>query len=147
MKNKTMEKTNKKDKKVAHKMKKVIITYGTLRKEGVLYKSFLGEKKSRYLWGGKIKGFDLYDLGSYPAVIKGNGEVVIEVFEVSEEIFKAIERMEKSSGYSQKEVIVNKIKGTIWFFDKEILKRYRRAKKIEHGDYIKFTTDLKEGKR
>ncbi len=137
-------KTNKKTEKLAHKIKKVIITYGSLRKGGSNYEYCLKEKSFKCLWEGKIKGFDLYDLGSYPVVIKGNGEVVVEVFEVSEDLFNRIERMEKSAGYKQKEIVANKIKGTIWFFDDERLKRYHtNAKKIEHGDYIKFTLELK----
>ena len=120
-------------------MTKIIITYGTLRREGTNHNYYLREENSniKFLGKGKIKGFDLYNLGSYPTIIKGEGEVVGEIYEVSKEIFNTINHMEKCVGYNSEEVIVNGIKGTIWFYKKELLKSYNH-KKIEHGDYIKF---------
>ncbi len=131
-------------------MKKIIITYGTLRQGGTNHNYYLREEldknkkpNSKFLGEGKIKGFDLYDLGSYPAIIEGEGEVVAEIYEISEEMFKGIDYMEKSAYYNPEEIIVNGIKGTIWFFKKETLKLYKNAKKIEHGDYIKFKDEEK----
>ena len=121
-------------------MTKIIITYGTLRREGTNHNYYLreGSQDIKFLGEGKIKGFDLYDLGCYPAITKGEGEVVAEIYEISEDIFKTINNMEKGVGYNSKEVIVNGIKGTIWFFKEETLKLYGDAKKIEQGDYLKF---------
>ena len=119
------------------KSRKVIIVYGSLRKGGFNYRPWLESKGAMFLGKGKIKGFSLYDLGSFPAVIKGDGEVVGELYEVSEEMFDKIDWMEKSAGYKKQEITVNGIKCALWFFTKKTLSFYKKAKKVEHGDYIK----------
>jgi len=124
-------------------MNKIIMTYGTLRKGGIYHKRFLESKNAKFLGQEKIKGFEMYNLVSYPAIIKGEGEVVVEIYQVTEKVFERIDRMEKLARYNSEEIIINKIKATLWFFDKKTLKEYSKAIKIEHGDYIKFKHEVR----
>lgn len=56
-----------------------IFVYGTLRKgEGL--NEYMGNFK--YLGVTKIDGFEIYSNGYFPMIIRGNGEVVGEVYEI-----------------------------------------------------------------
>jgi gamma-glutamylcyclotransferase (GGCT)/AIG2-like uncharacterized protein YtfP len=56
-----------------------IFVYGTLRK-GEFRNYILGD--SRFIGHAKAKGVCLYDLGEFPVLIKGDGEVMGEVYEI-----------------------------------------------------------------
>jgi gamma-glutamylcyclotransferase (GGCT)/AIG2-like uncharacterized protein YtfP len=59
---------------------KRIFVYGTLRKgEGL--NPYLDNFK--FLGAGKLKGYDMYSNGSYPMIVKGEGEVVGELYEIN----------------------------------------------------------------
>ena len=114
-----------------------ILVYGTLRREGIYHFDYLRKYKAKFIKEVKIKGYDLFNLTSYPAIVRGEGEVLVEMFEVSDECFEKIDKMEKNVGYESEETEG----GTIWLFSEEELNRYKR-KKIEHGDYIKFKNTI-----
>ncbi len=77
-------------------MKKLIFCYGTL-KAGFSNSRVMGE--SKFLGEAKINGFSMLSLGGFPALIKGDGEVTGEVYEVTDEsTLKNIYRLEGYHG-------------------------------------------------
>ncbi len=71
----------------------LIFVYGTLMKGNSNHEHYLG--KSRYLGDGLLKGYDLYNLGSYPGIISSrSGWVKGEVYSVTPETLKRINMLE-----------------------------------------------------
>lgn len=81
-----------------------IFVYGSLRKDHYNYqkiRNMFGKNSLIYITDQKIEYAKLYDLGSYPAIIRAgyNDRVVGEIMYCSNEVYKAIEEMELGSGY------------------------------------------------
>ncbi len=74
--------------------------YGTLRKGKPLH-GYL--KDSKFLGEDWIKGYDLY-VDVLPYAVRGNGRLKVEVYDVDEETFEEINRMEVNAGYKPVEV-------------------------------------------
>ena len=87
-------------KKNENKMKKKLIAvYGNLRKgckdnyEYLRHSEYLGVFES-------LPEYKFLDIGNYPALIKGSGSVIIEVYEVSEQSFNEISEYECCFNYN-----------------------------------------------
>jgi gamma-glutamylcyclotransferase (GGCT)/AIG2-like uncharacterized protein YtfP len=105
-----------------------VLVYGTLRRNGRLHHFMDGAKFiKRYV----VKGFDLYSYyDSFPFVVKGNGEIVAELYEVkSKEQWKELVDLE--SAYIP--TYLKEYDAFIFVWEGEI----GDHKKIE-GDWIKF---------
>ena len=59
-----------------------VFVYGTLMKN---YRNHGYLETSTYIGDGSIEGYEIYDLGRYPGIIKGSGIVFGEVYQVTEE--------------------------------------------------------------
>jgi gamma-glutamylcyclotransferase (GGCT)/AIG2-like uncharacterized protein YtfP len=71
--------------------KSYLFVYGTLKRGGSrhwLLQDF------PFLGRAKAKGFMLYDLGPYPAMVPGAGVVYGEVYEVPEEVLQSLDWVE-----------------------------------------------------
>ncbi|STZ10989.1 Gamma-glutamylcyclotransferase family protein ytfP [Morganella morganii] len=69
-----------------------VIVYGSLRqKQGnhhwMTYAALLGEYT--------LEGYDLYDLGHYPAVVPGTGSIECEVYRISSSILTELDELKK----------------------------------------------------
>lgn len=106
-----------------------IASYGTLRVGHYNFSRFdLTPVKESVV----IKGFDLYDLGSYPCVEENPGEeITVDILECSEDTLQRIRRMEIGAGYNYKTIDIEGIECEIYYYNK--IPNY--ATKIEHGDY------------
>jgi len=71
--------------------KHYLFVYGTLKRGGSRHWILDGFP---FLGRAKAKGFVLYDLGPYPAMVYGDGVVYGEVYEVSDEAIKALDWVE-----------------------------------------------------
>ena len=58
-----------------------VFVYGTLRKECVNH-YVMKEAKGRYIGKGVVNGYEMYTNGGFPMVIRGEGTVVGELYEV-----------------------------------------------------------------
>lgn len=77
-----------------------VACYGTLRKDFYNNTRFFGPD-AEALSTEEIDGFEMYDFrGHYPVVCPGVGQIVIEIFEATEQTFDHIARMELNSGYT-----------------------------------------------
>ncbi len=56
-----------------------VFVYGTLKRGFPLHKHL---SSARFLGYGKLLGFEMYDLGWYPGIVPGKGEVFGEVYEI-----------------------------------------------------------------
>ena len=72
-------------------MRSYLFVYGTLKRGGSRHWII---ENLPFLGRAKAKGFVLYDLGPYPAMVPGAGLVYGEVYEVSEEALKALDWVE-----------------------------------------------------
>lgn len=82
-----------------------IFVYGTLMTGRANHNAFLGENKC--LGTGILDGFEMYALGSFPGIIPGKGKVSGEVYRVSGEQLKELDRFEsEGSLYVRKSVTV-----------------------------------------
>jgi len=68
-----------------------LFVYGTLKRDGSRHWII---EDFPFLGRAKAKGFALYDLGPYPAMVPGVGVVYGEVYEVSEEALQALDWVE-----------------------------------------------------
>lgn len=115
--------------------KHIIAAYGTLRKGFYNHDRFDGVK---YLGTTRIKGFDLYNLGPYPCVVKNpEGELTIDLLEVTPITKTNIDRMEIGAGYGIEEINIeldgnNYHDVTIYTYN---TKQLGNAKLIASGDY------------
>lgn len=81
------------------KEKIILAVYGSLRKgchnHNLCFKDDVG-----FIANATIKGFELYSLGSYPAIIQGKGDVKVELYDVTDNLkFPQTEQMELRAGY------------------------------------------------
>jgi gamma-glutamylcyclotransferase (GGCT)/AIG2-like uncharacterized protein YtfP len=68
-----------------------LFVYGTLKRGGSRHWIL---QDFPFLGRAKAKGFALYDLGPYPAMVCGDGVVYGEVYEVPEEAIQALDWVE-----------------------------------------------------
>ena len=105
----------------SRKKTQTLFVYGSLRKG--CYNNYM-LKDEKYLGTTELEGYNLYSLGSYPAVNKGEGKIVVDVFEVKEKLSKDIHHMENQYGYEATKdcVVLNgqKIQGTIYTYKRRL---------------------------
>ena len=77
---------------IEHFSHRKVFVYGTLMRGQANHDSFLEE--DWYDGTGTACGFDMYDIGCYPGIIKGNGDVAGELYEVPAESIKALDELE-----------------------------------------------------
>lgn len=88
----------------------IIAVYGTLRKGKPLH-GYL--RDSKFLGEDWIEGYDLY-VDVLPYAVKGKGRLKVEVYEVDEETFERINRMEVNAGYKPVEVNTKFGRAILW---------------------------------
>jgi gamma-glutamylcyclotransferase (GGCT)/AIG2-like uncharacterized protein YtfP len=81
----------------------LVSVYGTLR-EGLRNNSYL--KDSEYLGMDILNGFLMFDLGSYPGVIKyGNEKIVVDVYNVDENTLDNLDFLESEGRLYSREIV------------------------------------------
>ncbi len=92
------------EKTVKNEGEEFIFVYGTLMKGRSNYAHFLAPADP--VTRGEIKGFTMFDIGSFPGIVKGEGTVKGEVYKVNKKQLEAIDRLE-CEGYLYKKELVN----------------------------------------
>ncbi len=99
-----------------YKLKKIAV-YGSLKK-GKYNHSIL--ESSKFLGKTQVTG-TLYTLGAYPALCgSGNNKYEAEVYEVSDEVFDLIDRMELGAGYKRVERVFGNDIAIVYYADKHL---------------------------
>ena len=139
-----------------------VAVYGTLLK-GLHNHLILASDTTKFIGDGLVKGFDMYDLGSFPAIIKGEGDVVVEVYNVDDHTMSKLDMLEGYHGPGSRNNLYNKetafvdmwdpengeeysIVAEIYVFNKVALGKgfLKNSSYIESGNYKKHLRD-KEG--
>jgi|ERR1017187_4261047 gamma-glutamylcyclotransferase (GGCT)/AIG2-like uncharacterized protein YtfP len=71
-------------------MMKRIVVYGSYKKNSRRGWRYKGKDKQIYLRDILLTDFEMYDMGGYPAICEGDGNVKCEIHMVSDEIFTEI---------------------------------------------------------
>lgn len=87
-----------------------VLFYGSFKKyskRGYNFNRFAQYGEQIYIRDVKLKGYEMYDLGAYPAVCEGEGRIKAELHAVTNKAFNYIEAMELGAGYSPKTIKLN----------------------------------------
>ena len=106
-----------------------IAVYGSLRRGQYNNMKSMGKKLSTE----KIKGFEMYSLGPYPCVTKGNDEIIVEVYDVPLNVYEQINAMEIGAGYTKRYIQTTQGESVIWIFKNKPV----HGKKLETGDWTR----------
>lgn len=115
----------------------LIAVYGTLRKGSYNNKRFPME----FLMDKTITGYQMYDLGPYPMIVKtGNTSDAIktEIYHVTTRTKEVIDAMEFGAGYIEITENIGSVlphEVSIYAYDHIP----ENAKRIANGDYIEYT--------
>lgn len=108
-----------------------IIVYGSLRrKQGNSH----WMTDAQWLGDHVLEGYQLYDLGYYPAVVAGEGSVYCEVYRINSEILAELDEL-KNNGHDYKRELVSTPYGSAWMY--LYLLPTEGLKRIDSGDWIK----------
>ena len=121
-----------------------IFAYGSLRYGFELHGLL---KNSRFVGLAFTEGYKMYDLGSYPGVVRGEGVIYGEVYEIDNEIIALLDKVEDYRGRPDDLYVREKTK--VYFDDR---RRYSLSDvyiyvynqdisgrdQIEEGDYSKY---------
>ena len=89
-----------------------IIVYGSLRrKQGNSH----WMTNAQWLGDCQLAGFELYDLGHYPAVVPGDGEIHCEVYRISSSILTELDALKRDGHEYQRELIPTPL-GSAWIY-------------------------------
>ncbi|WP_042697566.1 gamma-glutamylcyclotransferase family protein [Thermococcus sp. PK] len=103
-----------------------IAVYGTLRRGKPLHWYLEG---ARFLGEDWITGYELY-FDALPYAVRGSGNLKVEVYEVTDEIFEGINRMETNAGYRPVELSTKFGRAFLWEWP-----HGPRGEKVESGDF------------
>lgn len=107
---------------VEHFRHRRVFVYGTLMRGQSNHESFL--KDEWYAGAGIVCGFDMYDMGSYPGIVKGSGDVTGELYEVPASAIESLDQLEgEGSLYLRECLPVIREDGSISFAEAYIYNR------------------------
>lgn len=118
------------------------VFYGSLRKPLYNYIRFLnvfGIDSIHYKRTTYIHGYELYSLGDFPGVKNGEVQkkIVVDLFEVTEEVYDTIRDMELSSGYYEDEIDFECQIHKIFIYKGKV----NESQLVESGDWLKYSID------
>jgi gamma-glutamylcyclotransferase (GGCT)/AIG2-like uncharacterized protein YtfP len=115
-----------------------LLVYGSLRKNGWLHEGWLGLDPIKTV---KLVGYDLFAItNAYPAASEGKNTIICELYDIEEDQFHALKRMELNAGYYEKEVMVDNTSASIFLMKPDWL--IKSALLIKDGDWIKHYIKL-----
>jgi len=113
---------------------KHLLVFGSLRKNSKRGYNYQRCGNQEFIKELQLDGFDMYSLGAYPAICKGNGKIKCELHSVDTKTFERINNMELGAGYSALNINLEKnLVATIYTWPEERLKN--NYKKVESGDW------------
>lgn len=108
-----------------------IIVYGSLKREqGNSHWMTNAQLLGEYL----LPGYELYDLGYYPAVVAGEGRIHCEVYWITSTILAELDEL-KNYGRDYKRELVNTPYGNAWIY--LYLHDVSKLPRITSGDWNK----------
>ena len=83
----------------------------------------------------------MYNLGGYPAILKGAGTITVDVYKIDKWFFKQIDMMERMYGYYSVEEKIGDMEGTLYVYRFELPESLR----IESGNWLREMIETKGG--
>ena len=114
---------------------KHIVVFGSLRqhsKRGYNFNRFGGQTFIKPL---ELEGYDMFDLGAYPAIAEGKGKIQCELHSIEDRSFLSVQRMEAGAGYTEKTLDIEGVPATIFVMSPQMLKAYGKVKPYPSGDW------------
>jgi gamma-glutamylcyclotransferase (GGCT)/AIG2-like uncharacterized protein YtfP len=109
----------------------LVFVYGTLRGGRGNYQRLL--TTSECLGEHGVDGWDMYDLGHFPAIVKGSGSVTGDVFRVTPATFARLDMLEGYPRFYDREFIETPV-GNAWVYYHNETPRH--AEPVPSGDWI-----------
>jgi gamma-glutamylcyclotransferase (GGCT)/AIG2-like uncharacterized protein YtfP len=117
----------------------IYAVYGTLRK-GFGNHRLIADCK--HLKTTRIEGYDMYDIGAFPGIKKGKGEITVELYSIdSERIEENVDYLEgyrednlRNSLYLKEKIEIDNQEVFIYLFNNNI----DFNSKVESGDWSKY---------
>lgn len=123
---------------------KRICVYGSLRLGEYNYNYFKERygNDMKYIRSIILEGYKLYSLGSYPGIKKSqnNEPLMVDIIEVSDEVYHFITEMELSSGYGCVALNIDNIDCTLYVYKGPVYEKNL----VKSGDWSNY---LKENKQ
>lgn len=89
-----------------------IIVYGSLRrKQGNCH----WMTNAQWLGDHEFEGYELYDLGYYPAVVPGEGRIYGEVYRITSSILAELDELKRNTKDYQRKLVVTPY-GSAWIY-------------------------------
>lgn len=119
----------------------LMAVYGTLRKGCHNYRA-KGLDIAKHMGDERITGFAMYHNGSYPMIVRGDGNdsILIEIYDVPAEVALPIIKMEQGAGYEMD--LVNTSHGVAVIFTQSS-HQVRDKVKILDGDWVQWCKKYK----
>jgi gamma-glutamylcyclotransferase (GGCT)/AIG2-like uncharacterized protein YtfP len=116
-------------------IKNYVFVYGSLRPGEYNYSRFKEyyNDEINHVKKAEIKGYDLYSLGSYPGIVKGNNKLIGDILEVSNEVKNALDNMEFGAGYTEEFINIDGIECSIYVYEGGVNKNNL----VKSGDWVK----------
>lgn len=110
-----------------------VFVYGSLKKGYGNHENHLGDQK--FVKEVKIEGFDMYSVGAFPAIVDGTTTIHGEMYKVSGEAFKALDRLEGYPNHYNRKLVKSTTGEEAWIYFYK--KPPFNQKKIESGFWEK----------
>lgn len=124
-------------------MNKVAV-YGSLREGFSNHRILEGSKKLGTHW---VPGYEMFSLGAFPGVRKGDTHIFTEVYEVSPNSMQRLDRLEGYNGHDEHNfydrVEVSTPYGKAYMYTLED-SRYEEREKVNSGNWAHFKNKLKD---
>ncbi|WP_438334082.1 gamma-glutamylcyclotransferase family protein [Edwardsiella tarda] len=113
-----------------------VIVYGSLRR-----KQGNSHWMTNATWLGDyvLEGYELYDLGHYPAVVPGEGRVYCEVYRITSSILAELDELKSNSKDYRRELIKTPY-GIAWIYI--YLNEVSGLPRIASGDWLKRDDEI-----
>ena len=112
----------------------LVAVYGTLRKGNGNYERLLSQYETLNTELSKPI-FEMHSLGGFPALIEGDKRVVIELYNVDDETFARLDRLEGYPNFYDRKQIITSHGDTWIYFQHEL--SWGSEGIIENGDWNK----------
>jgi gamma-glutamylcyclotransferase (GGCT)/AIG2-like uncharacterized protein YtfP len=113
-----------------------IIVYGSLRrKQGNSH----WMTNAQWLGDHLLEGYELYNLGHYPAAVPGNGTIYCEVYRINSSIMTELDELKSNTKDYRRELIATPY-GSAWIY--LYIRSLNGVERISNGDWVRRNEEI-----
>lgn len=118
------------------------VFYGSLRKPMYNYnklRMLYGLDSMQYIKTTPTCGYEMYTLGSYPAIKESSQDrtIIVDLFKVNEEAYKYIQEMETGADFYEDNIIIDGEEYSIFPY----AGRVNEHNLIVYGDWVRYSNN------